>query len=67
MAVLYGDDAFSILVLSAKIIHSSFLKKVFVFHKIYLIVKILKTFKIFTDCFIKNVPASKIERYLENP
>ena len=66
MAVLYGDDAFLILVLSAKIFNSSFLKKVFVFHKIYLIVKILETFKIFTDCFIKNVRASKKERYLEN-
>ena len=53
MAVLYGNDAFSILVLSTKKRYSSFLKKVFVFQKICFKVKVLKTFKIFTDCHIK--------------
>ena len=47
MAVWYGNDAFSILVLSTKKRYFSFLKKVFVFHKIYFKVKLLKTFKIF--------------------
>ena len=54
MAVLYGNDAFSILVLSTKKRYSSFLKKVFVFQKIYFKVKVLKTFKIFTDCHKKH-------------
>ena len=35
MAVLYGNDAFLILVLSAKKQYYSFLKKLFVFHKIF--------------------------------
>ena len=46
MKVLYGNDAFSILVLSTKKEYSSFLKNVFVFQKIYFKVKLLKTFKI---------------------
>ena len=52
MVFWYGNDAFSILVLSTKK-QSSFLKKVFVFQKIGFKVKILKKFKISTDCHIK--------------
>ena len=47
-AVLYGNKAFSILVLSTKKRYSSFLKKGFVFKKICFKVKVLKSFKIFT-------------------
>ena len=54
MAVLYGNDALSMLVLSTKKWYSSFLKRVFVFQKICLKVKLLKTFKISTDCHIKR-------------
>ena len=46
MIVLYGNDAFSILVLSTKNQYSSFLKKVFVFQKVYFKVTVLKTFKV---------------------
>ena len=53
MPVLYGNDAFSVLVLSPKKRYSSFLKKVFLFQKIYFKVKVSKTFKISTDCHIK--------------
>ena len=53
-AVLKGNDVFSILVLSTKKQCSSFLKKVFIFQKICLKVKVLKTFKIFTGCHIKT-------------
>ena len=66
MAVLYGNDAFTILVLSTKKRYSSFLKKVFVFQKIYFKVKVLKTFKIFTDCH-KSRPISQTEGHFENP
>ena len=52
MAVLYGNDAFSILMLSIEKASSSFLKKVFIFQKICFKVKVLKTFKIFSDCHI---------------
>ena len=59
MAVLYGHDAFSVLVHSIKKWYSSFLKKGFVFHKICFKVKVLKTIKIFTDfnikiCYLSN-------------
>ena len=50
MAVLYGNDAPSILVLSTRKWYSIFLKKIFVFEKIYFKVKVLKTFKISIDC-----------------
>ena len=58
MAVLYGNDAFSILVLSTKNRYSSFLKKVFVFQKICFKIKVLKTFKISTDFHRKHVNLS---------
>ena len=53
MAVLYGNDVFSILVRPTKKRYSSLLKKVFVFLKICFKVKVLKMFKIFTDRHIK--------------
>ena len=59
MPLLYENDAFSILVLSSKKRYSSFLKKVFVFQKIFFKVKGLKTFKIFTDCHIKTYRSLK--------
>ena len=49
MALLYGNDTFSILVLSTKKGYSSFLKKVSVFQKLCFIVEVLKSFKISTD------------------
>ena len=52
-AVSYENVTFSILVLSIKIWYSSFFKKVFVFQKIYFKVKVLKTFKISSDCHMK--------------
>ena len=59
MTVLHGSDAFSILVLSTKKRHSSFLKKVFVFQKICFKVKVLKSFKISTYCHIKACQSLK--------
>ena len=46
MAVLYENDAVSILVLSTKKRYSSYLKKIFIFQKICFKVKVLKSFKI---------------------
>ena len=46
MTDLYGNDVFSIRVLSTEKPHSSFLKKGFVFQKFCFKVKVLKTFKI---------------------
>ena len=54
VAVLYGNDTFSILVRSTKKPYSSFVKKVFVFQKICLKFKVLKIFNIFTDRHIKT-------------
>ena len=56
MAVLYGN-VFTILALLTKKLFSSFSKTVFVFQKFCL--KVLQTFKIFTDCHIK--------KHVENP
>ena len=39
--------------------YSSLLKKVFVFQKIYFKVKVMKTFKISTDCHIKTCRSLK--------
>ena len=69
MAVLYGSDAFSILVRSTKKRYYSFLKKIFVFQKICFKVKVLKMFKIFTDRHIETCQSLQrraIEGY-ENP
>ena len=54
MAFLHEKDAFLILVFSTKKRCSSFLKKAFVFQKICVKVKVLKTLKISTDCHIKH-------------
>ena len=61
MALLYGNDEFSILVLSTKKHYSSFFKKVLVFQKICFKVKVLIMFKMFTDCDIKTC------HFLEEP
>ena len=66
-AVLHGNDVFSILVVSSKKQYSSYLKKVFVFQKICLKVKVLKTFESFTDCHVKNMLISQTEGYFESP
>ena len=67
MAVLYGNDAFSISVLSTKKRYSSFLRKVFVFQKICFKVKVLKSFKISTDCYIKTCWSLKRRVILKIP
>ena len=59
MAVLNGNDAFSIFVFLTKKLYSSFLKNVFPFQKIYFRVKVLKMFKLFTDCDIKTYRSLK--------
>ena len=46
MTDLYGNNAFSILLLSTKKPYSSFLKKVFVFQKMCFKVTVLKMFKL---------------------
>ena len=65
MAVLYRNDAFSILVRSTKKRYSSFLKKVFIFQKICF--KVLKMFKIFTDRQIKTCRSLKRRAILKIP
>ena len=67
MVVLYGNDAFSLLVLSTKKRYSSFLKKVFVFQKICFKVKVLKTFETFTDYHIKTCRSLKRRAILKIP
>ena len=66
-AVLYGNDAFSILVLLTKKWYSSFLKKVFTLQKICFKVKVLKTFKISADCLIKTCRSLKRGANLKIP
>ena len=61
MEVLY---VYSILVFSTKKGYSSFLEKVFVFHKICFKVKVLKTFYWLPH---KNVPIPQTEGDFENP
>ena len=58
-AVLNRNDAFSILVVSTKKRYSSFLRKVFIFQKIWIKVNVLKTFKTLTDCHIKTCRSLK--------
>ena len=67
MAVLYGNDEFSILVVSAEKQLSSFLKKIFIFQKICFKFKVLKTFKTFTDCHIKACRSLKQRAILKTP
>ena len=66
-AVLNGNDVFSILVVSTKKRHSSLLKNVFVFKKICVKVKVLKTFETFTDCHIKTCRSLKRRAILKMP
>ena len=67
MAVLYGNGAFSILMLSTKNQNSSFLKKFFVFQKICFKVKVLKAFKIFSDCHIKTCRSLQRRAFWKSP
>ena len=67
MTDLYRNDAFSILLFSTKKRDSSFLKKIFVFHKICFRVKVLKACKISTDCHIKACRSLKRKAILEIP
>ena len=67
MAVLHGNDAFSILVYLTKKRYSSFLKKVFVCQKIYPKVKVRKVFKTFTDRHIKTCRSLKWRAILKIP
>ena len=59
MVVLYGNDAFSILVLSTKKQYSSFLKNVLFSRKLSFKVKVLKSLRIFIDCHIKTCRSQK--------
>ena len=56
---LYENVAFSILVFSTKKWYFNFLKRVFIFWKICLKVKLLKTLKISSDCHIKTFRSLK--------
>ena len=56
-----------ILVLSTKKWYSSFLKSVCVFQKIYVKVKVLKSFKISSDCHIKAYQSLKWQTILKIP
>ena len=67
MAVLYGNDAFSILVLSTKKRYFSSLKKVFVFQKIFFKIRVLKSFKMSTDCHVKTCRSLKRRAILKIP
>ena len=66
-AVLYGNVMLSVLVLSTKKQYSSFLKRVCVFQKIYFKVKVLKSFKISSDCHIKACRSLKWRAILKIP
>ena len=57
----------SILVLSTKKQYSSFLKSVCVFQKIYFKVKVLKLFKISSNCHIKSCQSLKWRSILKIP
>ena len=67
IAVLYGNDIFSILLLSTKKQYSRFLKKVSVFQKICFKVKLSRTFKIFADSHIKTCQSLKRRAILKIP
>ena len=67
MAVLYGNDAFSILVCRTKKRCSSFLKNVFIFQRICFKFKVLKTFKHFTNHHIKTCRSLKRRAILKIP
>ena len=66
--VLYGNVMLSVLVLSTKKRYSSFLvESVFLFQKIYVEVKVLKSFKISSDCHIKACRSLKWRAILKIP
>ena len=66
--VLNGNGVFSILMVSTKIKrYSGFLKKFFVFQKIWIKVNVSKTFKISTDCHIKTSRSPKRRAILKIP
>ena len=67
IAILYENDAFLILELWVKKRCSGFLKKVFVLQKICFKVKVLKKFKISTDCHIKTCLSLKRRAILKIP
>ena len=67
MAILYGNDAFSILLVSAKKRYSYFEKKVFIFQKIAFKVKVLKTLKISIYCHVKTCWSCKPRVILKIP
>ena len=67
MAVLYGNDAFSILVLSNKKRYFSSLKKVFIFQKIFFKIKSIEIVQNVHWLSRKNMPISQTEGYLKNP
>ena len=67
MAVLYGNDVFSIFVLSTKKRYSSVLKEVFVFQEIYFKVKSIENVKNFLWLSHENILTSQTESYFENP
>ena len=67
MAILYGNDAFSILVLPTKKQYSSFLKKGFCFPE-----NLFQSWSIDNVQNVhwlshKNMPISQMEGYFENP
>ena len=66
-AVLYGNVAFSILVLSTKRRYSSFLKKFFVLEEIGFKVKVLKTFKTSSDSQTEGYFKNSYYCFLEEP
>ena len=66
LAVLYGTDCvFKLFVLSTKELSSRFLKKALVFQKICF--KVLKTFKISSDCHMKTCRSLKRRAILKIP
>ena len=64
-AVFYENITFSIIVLSTKRQYSSFL--FFVFQKTFFKVKVLKSFKVSTDCQIKKCRSLKQRAVLKVP
>ena len=67
MAVLNGNDAFSILVLSTKKRYSNLLKKAFGFQKVCFKAEVLRMFKGCTDCHIKTCWSLKRRAILKIP
>ena len=67
MTVLYGNDAFPILVLPTKKRYSRFLKKDLRFPEICFKVKALETFNVLTDCHIKTCRSLKRKAILKIP